>query len=262
MHPAEILWSHHHPRTRYPSGVLPVPEPIPGTAFFPGGFGLWRPNASQDLPAFPVNQVMVLGHDFHSETGYRKSLKRGHEAATQPTWHNLLVLLKRAGIAPERCFFTNVYMGLRAGDGTTGTFPGASDGAFVEHCLRFLEEQIRTQEPVLILTLGVRVPPMLGRLSEELSPWTERKGLKHLDHVGPVKHDVTFKSAPGVSSTVVALTHPSLRHACVRHRSYKGCAGDNAEIVMLEEACQRSSFQKMPPKEIARWAAEYGDQGG
>lgn len=222
--------------------MLKVPEPIVGTAFFPGGYGLWRPDPDQDLPPFPVNQVMVLGHDFHSETGYRESLKRGHEAATQPTWRNLLLLLKRVGIAPERCFFTNAYMGLRAGDGATGIFPGADDRTFVEHCVNFLGEQIGVQRPVLILTLGIHVPPLLGRSSAALSQWTEGKGLKYLDRVGPVKHGVSFSSVSDVSATVVALTHPSLRSASVRHRRYDGRVGDDAEIAMLEEACRHAGL--------------------
>jgi hypothetical protein len=242
MHPAELLWTRHHPPAGYPYGVLPVPEPIAGTSFFPGGYGLWCPDPNQDLPAFPVNQVMVLGHDFHSETGYRESLKRGHEAATQPTWRNLLSLLNRAGIAPEGCFFTNAYMGIRAGYRATGTFPGAADETFVEHCVRFLAEQIQTQRPVLILTLGIQVPPLLGRVTSALSPWTEGKGLKYIDRVGPVKHDVAFPSAPGVRATVVALTHPSLRSASVRHRRYGGHIGDDAEMAMLEEACRHAGL--------------------
>src|SRR5687767_9546772 len=115
MHAAEQLWKRHAPPLGYPAGVVAVPECIKGTAFFPGGYGLWRPDTSTPLPPFPVRGIMVLGHDFHSEYGYRESLARGCEAETQPTWRNLLVLFKAAGIAPERCFFTNVYMGLRAG---------------------------------------------------------------------------------------------------------------------------------------------------
>jgi hypothetical protein len=244
MHPAELLWSHHHPRGGYPAGVLRILEPIPGTSFFPGGYGLWRPDPSHDLPAFPVNQVMVLGHDFHSETGYRESLKRGHEASTQPTWRDLLSFLKRVGITPESCFFTNAYMGLRAGDRATGPFPGAADEAFVEHCVHFLAEQLRTQRPVLILTLGINVPPLLGRLAPELSEWMEAKGLKHLDRVGPVKHDVAFPAAPGFRSTVVALTHPSLRSAGVRHRRCADKTGDDAEIAMVEEARRRAGLPR------------------
>jgi hypothetical protein len=115
MHAAKELWHRHHPLSGYPAGVLAVPQAIPGIAFFPGGYGLWRPDISLALPAFPVGGVMVLGHDFHSEAGYLASLARTREAATQPTWRALTEFLGPAGVPVNRCFFTNVYMGLRAG---------------------------------------------------------------------------------------------------------------------------------------------------
>jgi hypothetical protein len=240
MHPAEKLWSRHHPSTPYPDGVIGVPEPIPGVAFFPGGFGLWRPDLFQPLPPFPVGGVMVLGHDFHSEKGYHVSLNRGHEAATQPTWRNLTVLLRNAHIPLERCFFTNVYMGLRRGEATTGPFPGATDPVFVAHCSSFLQEQLRAQLPTLILTLGINAAPMLGSLADDLVDWTRGRGLKHLDAVGPVRHGVAFNGVSGLRATVVALTHPSLRAASVRHRRYRGESGDRAEMLMLQDAIDQS----------------------
>src|SRR5262245_19007114 len=161
MHPAEELWHKHQPNTGYPKGVVAVPTPIPGVAFFPGGFGLYRTDISEPLPTFPVGKVMVLGHDFQSEAGYRASLERTREAATQPTWRNLLPLLDEVDIAPTDCFFTNVYMGLREGDVTAGTLPGASDERFDLHCREFLLEQLTAQRPSLILTLGINVPPFL-----------------------------------------------------------------------------------------------------
>ena len=42
---------------------------------------------------------MVLGHDFHSERGYRESLTRQHEPASSPTWRVLRKILTEAGIA-------------------------------------------------------------------------------------------------------------------------------------------------------------------
>ncbi|MEP0981041.1 hypothetical protein NC980_10765 [Leptolyngbya sp. AS-A5] len=68
---------------------------------------------------------------------------------------------------PEHYFFTNLYMGLRAGTATTGVFPGANDAKFVSHCQAFLFEQLRVQRPALLLTLGV-LPPVIGVLSPEL----------------------------------------------------------------------------------------------
>lgn len=70
MHEAERLWNELSNVEPYPEGVLAVPEPIIGTAFFPGGFGLWNPVATKPLPPMPKGGVMVLGQDFHSEHGY------------------------------------------------------------------------------------------------------------------------------------------------------------------------------------------------
>jgi hypothetical protein len=236
LNAAELLWSRHHPPDGYPPGVLAVPKPIPGIGFFPGGYGLWRPDTADPLPAFPVSGIMVLGHDFHSESGYRASLRRGRESPTQPTRRVLLGLLARAAVDPSRCFFTNVYMGLRKCEATTGPFPGASDDDFVDHCVDFLDAQIAAQQPRHILTLGVNVPPLLARLSAELTDWTAGRGLKYLDQVGPVRTRVRVGVTSPVEATVVALTHPSMRHASVRHRRYRGDSGDAAEVRMLADA--------------------------
>lgn len=235
MHPIEDLWARHHPPMGYPDGVLPIPEPIPGLAFFPGGFGLWGSESSQPLPPLPVGGVMVLGHDFHSEAGYHQSLQQGSERLTLPTWSNLLKLLTAANLSPEHCFFTNLYMGLRAGTATTEPFPGAVSPEFVAHCQTFFLEQLRIQWPSLVITLGVHVPPIIAALSPELAPWALSKGIKHLDTVGPVRSGVTFSGVLGFSTTVVALLHPSLRHASLRHRRYKEFQGAEAELQMLQD---------------------------
>src|SRR5438132_1116826 len=112
INPAEELWALHEP-AKYPPGVVRIPKAIVGTSFFPGGYGLWNPEATLPLPRFPLGEVMILGHDFHSESGYQESLGRGFESQSQPTWNNLRGVLKRADIPLEDCFFTNVNMGLR-----------------------------------------------------------------------------------------------------------------------------------------------------
>ena len=45
----------------YPDGVVPVPEKISGTAFFPGGYGLWREERCGCLPPMPRGGMMVSG---------------------------------------------------------------------------------------------------------------------------------------------------------------------------------------------------------
>src|SRR5205823_522257 len=96
----------------YPRGVVPVHRAVTGTAFFPGGYGLWRRSTESQLPEFPVERTMVLGQDFDSEAGYLRTLLRdGPES--NATWRNLLPFLHEVGISPETCFFTNLFMGLR-----------------------------------------------------------------------------------------------------------------------------------------------------
>lgn len=233
QHPAQQLWAEHAYPGDCPLGVLPVPEAIRGTAFFPGGYGLFVSVSGGELPRFPFRGVMVLGHDFHSEAQYRRSLERNCESHSQPTWRNILGLLTQAAIPTDDCFFTNFFMGLRQGTNTTGVFPGSKSNTYVEHCRRFLLRQLEVQRPRLVLTLGVHTPYLVAPLSPELAPWQMRQGLKHLDASGPVQPKVSFVGLPGFRTTVVALTHPSLRHASVRHRRFDGASGADAELRML-----------------------------
>ncbi len=94
----------------------------------------------------PVGGVMVLGHDFYSEAGFRRFAKRG-ESTKGPTWRNLLALLARVGIGPERCFFTNAYMGLRAGSRNTGRFPGRETPASSSGAGRFWKSSSGPRSP-------------------------------------------------------------------------------------------------------------------
>lgn len=232
-HLVETLWYAHHPATGYPPGVRAVPSPLPGLGFFPGGYGLWGAQPGRPLPPLPIGGVMVLGHDFHSESGYRASALLGGERLSMPTWRNLIRLLHTALIPLESCFFTNVYMGLRVGASATGPFPGATDRGFVEHCKAFLVEQLRMQRPALVLSLGKYVPPVLAQMSPELQGWSAAKGFKDIDARGPVQGGVTFAGLDAHQCTVVALLHPSLRQASLRHRRYEGRGGEEAETQML-----------------------------
>ncbi len=235
MHPAEELWNELSAVEPYPEDVLAVPEPIVGTVFFPGGFGLWNPAATKPLPPMPRGGVMVLGQDFHSEQGYRESLRQGFESPTQPTWFWLTRLLTQGKVPPEQCFFTNVYMGLRE-RGKTGPFPGAAFSAFVERCQAFLIRQLALQRPRLILTLGIPSARFLGTLSSSLSDWASASTQNEIDAAGPFRRRVRFGDLPDVEATVAALTHPSLRPTNVRHRWFGRWVGDEAELTMLREA--------------------------
>ena len=213
---------------------------ITGTAFFPGGAGLWGVTKDAELPSFPERGVMVLGHDFHSEDAFRQSLEKGTEVPGNPTWRNLLELLQDAEIKPEQCFFTNCYMGLRCGRGTTGRFPGSADAGFVNRCRSFLLRQISIQRPQVILTLGVWVPPFIAPLSQHLEQWAAASSLTAMDEIGPVVREVVFRELDDHTCSVAALTHPSLRPANVRRRRFNALAGYSAELAIVRAAMKSS----------------------
>lgn len=154
--PAKQLW---HEITKavspFPEGVEDVCVPIEGTAFFPGGLGLWLPENGTPVP-FPSGQIMIVGQDFNSKRAYAEALQKGTEVGPNPTatWRELLNVLRLSGISLDRCFFTNLYMGLRTEKPETGRFPGARDKEFVARCINFFKRQLEVARPKLILTLG------------------------------------------------------------------------------------------------------------
>ena len=245
QHPIEYLFNEAQTVEPYPKGVKPVPKMLSGTAFFPGGSGLWLGYSGSwytlsDRPDMPKGKVMILGHNFASEAGYKEimSLEEQHELDSH-TWWNLLDLLQSVDIPPEDCFFTNAFMGLIEGEKNTGEFPGASDQTFVQRCRSFLEKQIEVQKPRLILTLGSWVPWFIEPLSSHLAAWRGYETFGELDASGPLKNDVRFKGSGEQAVTVVALVHPSMRNSNVRHRRYCGQTGKDAELKMLQDAWAR-----------------------
>jgi uracil-DNA glycosylase len=167
-----------------------------------------------------------------------KSPGRRHRIS--PMMRNLLPLLRDVGASPERCFFTNVYMGLRKVGPATGEFPGSRDPGFVERCRRFFLRQLSAQRPAVVLTLGRWVPEFLSPLSPELSCWHEIQSWGDIDAAGPVVHGVTFPGADCPACCVVALTHPSMRRANVKARRYGMQEGHGAEVAMAHEALAAS----------------------
>ncbi len=241
MHAVEALFSAMADVAPYPEGVMALPARIEGTAFFPGGAGLWNVSRGSPLPPMPTGGIMVLGHDFHSEAAFARSLAAGTEVKLSPTWPSLLRFLDEVGIKPEQCFFTNAYMGLRRGSRVTGRFPGASDKPFVERCRRFLLCQLSVQRPRVVLALGRFVPSLIAPLSPQLRAWARARTFAQLDVASPVIHGVVFADLGVPACSVVALTHPCLRGSNIRRRRYGVFAGHEAELEMVREAASRGS---------------------
>lgn len=221
----------------WPRGLVAVPTRISGTAFFPGGSGLWRPTPERLLPSFPVGGVLVVGHDFGTCGQYAAAMRAGHEPVeTNPTWRDLTESLNQADIPLSNCFFTNAYLGLRVADSPTGALPGGAAETLRDMSLQVLRKTIALQQPRLIVTLGRFVPPLLARLAPtDLAHWLSARSLRDIDAVGPLRRQVHFGEA--LTATVVALTHPSFRSANAhRRRSKSSRADQDVDRSLLAEA--------------------------
>lgn len=224
----------------YPEGTCPVPEMVLCTSFFPGGQGLWYESSQEGIPVFPTAGVMILGQDYYTFQGYQDILAHSQTGDVGPekgsrTWSYLLRFLDSVEISPQRCFFTNLFMGLRDNGKSTGEFPGARDAGFVERCLDFFEMQVRVQQPKLILTLGNIVPHYIAHRADRLSPWRSCRKWVDFDKSGPVVHQVIFQGTPEHQCSVAALTHPSMRPVNVGRRRYRDMQGNLAEMSMVRE---------------------------
>jgi uracil-DNA glycosylase len=234
LHPVEYLFERLREVAPYPPGVVPVPGWIRGTAFFPGGTGLWQ--TGPELPPMPVGGVMILGHNFDTLAGFQRSLTHAGENLRGETWRNLLHLLDKVDIPRQRCFFTNAYMGLIDVPSALGRFPGAQDAAFVARCIWFLSEQIRVMRPRLICTLGKEVIPILAQLTPNLTFWRDIHGLPEMDAANAsLVCPVGFTGVP-YPLGVTALTHPAMRHLNIGRRRHRDLRGDDAEVTMLVDA--------------------------
>ena len=180
---------------------------------------------------------MVIGHNFDSEAGFERAFNHEGENLKGSTWRNLLACLEQVEISPERCFFTNAYVGLQSGNRAIGSFPGKRDPEFVCWCQNFLLEQIKLMQPRLILTLGAYVPSFMAPLSPELRhAWSGVKRLVILDEQETALVYPSYFEGVLHPIAVVALTHPAYRHVNVKYRRYGNLKGEAAEQALVRDA--------------------------
>ena len=138
----------------YPPHIKRIQAPfIVGTAFFPGGCGLWC-GLEHFAPApalFPEAPVIFVAHNYAGVHAFNKLRLKGGEGGFW--WRDILVpLLRGAGIDPTRAFFTNALMGLKDGPSVGSSMNATKQ--FEEECSLFLREQIRIVRPSAIVALG------------------------------------------------------------------------------------------------------------
>lgn len=230
-HPVEAFRRRLTELRRYPAGVIPVPAYLRGTAFFSAAAGLVMHSLDGHLPPFPFGGVMFVGNNLDSETAFLRRLHSGqaHGDPERPmlTWRNLYRLLGAAGVSPSACFFTNAFVGLKAGDDPRGRFPGAGDPEFRIWCRRFLEEQIAVMGPAVVATLGSDARRFVASMAPELAEWATSR------NPPPA---VARALLGGHRTAVVPLLHPSGYYGSLGRRSYGGFAGLEAEAALLSRA--------------------------
>lgn len=258
-HPVQILYAKVDGFSPYPPGVIRMCTHINRTGFFPGSPGLWNVTADTPWPRWPLNGVMIVGHNYDCEASFCRSLHQPGSPEIESHWPAfrwLRRLLKDATIQLEDCFFTNFFVGLKAGADPTGLFPGGDDAGYVAHCRALLLDEIRLQQPTLLLTLGQAVLPFLAQL-EPLGIWSGSRSLRKLDEL----HTALLPSAQFADcphpTTVVALTHPTFWPPNVARRrfisSHNGLlSGAEAEHELLRDGVHCSGYIATPADEHRR----------
>ena len=176
------LISSYHPKVGRTEKT--VDKLIDGTAFFPGGTGLWRgENPHGPLPEyFPHAPIMFVAHNFGNKTGYEKARNNGGEAQYY-FWQNLREYLRHAGVPPKDCFFTNALMGIKPGK-ATGAMP--PENGYKDQCQRFLRFQIKIVRPSHIFALGEVAKTQLSAIGCA-TPWAL------------IMHPTDWKLRPGIT---------------------------------------------------------------
>ena len=209
-----------------PKNVQKVKKMVDTTAFFPGGKGLWLEDDQKDI----LPDILILGQDFSHVEYYNQVASGDIKDIDGATWRNMIKLFKEAEIDFNRCFFSNVFMGLRVSDSMTGNFPGKRSKTYVNESLQFLLFQIETIKPKVIITLGKNPADILSRLNVKgIEIFKNGEVLKTKDE--GLKYDVDIS---GHKCAVLALEHPSMRNSNVKRRVFKEFTGNLAEVEMLK----------------------------
>jgi uracil-DNA glycosylase len=227
----QIPYPEHHKMVHMPT--------LKTIGFFPGGTGLWGGNGN-----LVDKDVLILGQDFGNQATYEAfeakeddKTARSEDPNTNATWRNLLKLLKDLGIDPDRCFFSNVFMGLRSGNAqATGEYLKPRD-AFYEENLAFLKTQVETIRPSMILLLGKQpVLALLTAFPGALHAWEGFNSMKDLlTDRGPIVEAKIL----GKKVIVAAVIHPSLSTAN-RPKLFNGNSGK--EVSQLVAGLKRFRF--------------------
>jgi uracil-DNA glycosylase len=211
--------------TTYPSGanadgsewgVKPIQAPFPclkGTAFFSGGYGVWRDDPTIPAPSVPVEGTLFVGHNFD---GTESEAKSGNcpnriDEPDSDTWKGMLAILGNLElkITSERCFFTNALMGERIGEaaGSIRVGRGANGQRYLHQCEAFLRLQIRWARPRILVVLGAQTIERFRAISCDLHVvW---RGCESLVKIDGASASIIQATVDRHRCTVVIIPHPA-----------------------------------------------------
>lgn len=202
--------------------------------------------------------ILVLGHNWGDQVSVDatnlpgqmelvKRMRRGESLGPNARWatlgrmgRELDKLADRARLDITQAFFTNAFVGLKAGEG--GLLGGVgirADSALYQASIQLFAHTLRRLRPRAVIGLGAPTALFLAHATEDarVRRWSPSRkppltwqGFRRVDEVGPVIGDVEF-SAAGHHVTVVALTHPSLPN--LSDRRYNSKEGRDACVEML-----------------------------
>ena len=200
---------------------------MPGTAFFPGGDGVWKGEPVATVSPLR-REVLVLGSDFGDSDSYEKRVKRRREFPQEldgPTWRNLLSLMHAAEIRHEQWFCTNAWPCMRKGNrGVGGKPPGARDAAFTNRCVDFFRKTREWVQPRLIIPLGLIPTAFLAKAYGTVpSSWGNVSSWRQIDEK-PIWQTN--------DCVIVPVTHPSMPNR--RHRRKYNT--EEAEASLIRDA--------------------------
>ena len=202
-----------------------------GTAFFPGGDGLWKPQPG-DEPEFPFGGTLVLGSDFGDVAWYDAQLESENpwrQEIDGPTWRGLSNLFALAGIARGEAFYTNAWPVLREGDEPVkGGIPGAQDRDFTARCIAFFKKTLEIMKPALIIPLGVAPTRFVGMAAG--NAWANASTWKDID---------AMPLASAFGAKIVPVVHPSMPNR--RHRVAAKTLAEEAAFLKRCGASTRAS---------------------
>lgn len=206
----------------YPEGIEQIEYKneayINGISFFPGGRGLFIDGDE----TISNKDIMIIGQDFDTKENFLKARAVGKEDVEKNrTWKTLLKLLQGCKVNENKCFFTNIIVGLRKGTKNTGKSIAFKNKGFLKKNSAFFKEQLICQKPKNILLLGYYPAFFLADtiLPDKLESWRTYKTLSAFyKNKNSLKKNVLFDfDGNKFSANILVIPHPSMLNSNLKY---------------------------------------------